>query len=43
MNDAQFQQLLHHIDGIGKDVFGGAIVAAFILYIAISVHSWTRK
>jgi hypothetical protein len=43
MTDAQFQELLHHIDGIGTDVFLSAAFIASSLFWAIFIHAWTRK
>jgi hypothetical protein len=43
MNDAQFSELLKHIDGVSDVIIVGALTAAFIIFLAIMSHGWTRK
>jgi hypothetical protein len=42
MNDAQFQELLKHIDRVPKDIGFAVIVAAILVFIGITVHGLTR-
>lgn len=42
MTDAQFQQLLQHIDRIGNDIFC-FIFLAIVMWIAMFIDGITRK
>ena len=43
MTDAQFLELLHHIDGIENSIVLSGFMAAFVLFVAIACHAWTRN
>jgi len=46
MNDAQFNELLKHIDmmsdRIGDVIIVGCIIGGFIVFISVALHAWTR-
>jgi hypothetical protein len=43
MTDAQFQELLRHIDRIDSDIFLGVFYLAIVLWVVVFIHGITHK